>query len=379
MNSKKQAWVALTLIPHIGPRSILKLLEIFKGPEEILKAPRSELRALNVLTQPQLKALTSGPDMDEVGKTLKKLDGMGADVIVLNDPEYPGILKEISDPPPVLYVRGNISDIQPAVAMVGTRAPSHYGKEVAHFIARDLSIRGISIVSGMARGIDTLSHTGALKGSAKTVAVLGSGLDIIYPAENKELSEQIVSKGAIISEFPPGTKPDAKNFPIRNRIISGLSLGVIVVEATIKSGAMITARLAGEQGRFCMAVPGAVTNVRSQGPHSLIRQGAILVENADDILMEILPQVQTMVKTDDKNAEETIDPIKEVIRGQELTIEEIASEIGKGIKETSKMITMLELNGEIIRIKGNKFTARSASSAKGGGKSAPPKADKKGE
>ncbi|MEA3222388.1 MAG: DNA-processing protein DprA [Thermodesulfobacteriota bacterium] len=375
MNSNKQAWVALTLIPHIGPRSILKLLEIFKGPEEILHATRSELVALNVLKQSQLKALTSGPDMDEVGKTLKKLDSIGADIIVLSDPEYPDILKEISDPPPVLYVKGDISDIQPAVAMVGTRAPSHYGKEVAHSIARDLSIRGISIVSGMARGIDTLSHTGALKGSAKTVAVLGSGLDIIYPAENKELSEQIASKGALISEFPPGTKPDAKNFPIRNRIISGLSLGVIVAEATIKSGAMITARLAGEQGKFCMAVPGAVTNVRSQGPHSLIRQGAILVRDADDILMEILPQVQTMVKTDDKNAEQPTNSIKDVVSGQELTIEEIASEIGKGVKETSKMITMLELNGEIIRIKGNKFTAKSVS----GKKVALPKAGKKDE
>jgi DNA processing protein len=331
--------------------------------------------ALNVLKQSQLKALTSGPDMDEVGKTLKKLDSIGADIIVLSDPEYPDILKEISDPPPVLYVKGDISDIQPAVAMVGTRAPSHYGKEVAHSIARDLSIRGISIVSGMARGIDTLSHTGAFLGSAKTVAVLGSGVDIIYPAENKELSEQIASKGALISEFPPGTKPDAKNFPIRNRIISGLSLGVIVVEATIKSGAMITARLAGEQGKFCMAVPGAVTNVRSQGPHSLIRQGAILVRDADDILMEILPQVQTVVKTDDKNAEQPTNSIKDVVSGQELTIEEIASEIGKGVKETSEMITMLELNGEIIRIKGNKFTAKFTS----GRKVAPPKAGKKDE
>ena len=361
---RTKAWIALSLLPHIGPRSILKLLEVFHGPEEILKAKRSDLVRLDILTKPQIDSLSTGADLDKVGEVLKTVDKMDACIICLDDPVYPSLLKEITDPPVVLYVKGDISDIQPAIAIVGTRAPSHYGQEITFSLARDLSMRGVSVVSGLARGIDTIAHKGSLEGLGKTVAVLGSGIDVIYPSENKELAKQIQQKGAVISELPLGTAPDAKNFPRRNRIISGISLGVLVIEATIKSGAMITARFAGEQGRLCMATPGAVTNIRSQGPHSLIRQGAILVESADDVLADILPQLQGFMKGEEKiNSSslsgKTEDPVKETLKGQELTIEEIAEETGLTISEISQRLTSLELGGEIVRTRGNRFSVRS--------------------
>ncbi|MBN2297014.1 MAG: DNA-processing protein DprA [Deltaproteobacteria bacterium] len=353
-----KAWISLDLIPNIGPITARKLLEIFKTPENILAAPVSRIKEMGILNTAQAKSLAKGVDSEAIEKVSACLDRLGATVIGMGDPSYPEALRHIADPPVALYIRGSIDDLQPAVAIVGTRSPSHYGKEMAHRMARDLSISGISVVSGMARGIDTCAHKGALKGIAKTAGVLGSGLDIIYPPENAGLSEQIVQKGAVISEFPPGTPPEAGNFPRRNRIISALSTAVVVIEAAGKSGALITARQAGEQGKMVMAVPGAVTDIRSQGPHHLIRQGAILVRDAQDVIMEIAPQIKGFIK-DTERACESGNDIINLCTGRAMCIEDIAQELNITAVKLIPKISMLELSGEIIKVEGNRFISRS--------------------
>lgn len=353
-----EAWIALDLLPAIGPRTVRKLLERFRSPEKILSTPVSEIKESGILNKAQIEALKNGPDEQKVGEVLGALKAAGAYALCLDDPAYPAVLRQIEDPPSVLYVKGCLDDFEPAVAIVGTRSPSHYGKETAFTLARDLSAHGISIVSGLARGIDRQAHLGALDGIAVTVAVLGSGVDTIYPPEHADLSDAIAKKGAVVSEFPPGTKPDARNFPRRNRIISGLSAGVIVVEASLPSGAMITARFAGEQGRLVMAVPGAVTNVRSQGPHHLIRQGATLVQGAQDVIAEIAPQVKSILSDTEPSLKQQ-DMIVSLVMGSPLSIEEIARELQVDIPEATRRVSMLELEGAIRRIEGNRFVVRS--------------------
>lgn len=353
-----EAWIALDLLPAIGPRTVRKLLERFHSPEKILSTPVSVIKESGILNKAQIEALRNGPDEKKVGEVLDALEAAEAYALCLDDPAYPAVLMQIEDPPSVLYVKGSLDDFEPAVAIVGTRSPSHYGKETAFTLARDLSTHGISIVSGLARGIDRQAHLGALDGIAVTVAVLGSGVDTIYPPEHADLSDAIAKKGAVVSEFPPGTKPDARNFPRRNRIISGLSAGVIVIEASLPSGAMITARFAGEQGRLVMAVPGAVTNVRSQGPHHLIRQGATLVQGAQDVIAEIAPQVKSILSDTEPSLKQQ-DMIVSLVMGTPLSIEEIARELQVDIPEATRRVSMLELEGAIRRIEGNRFVVRS--------------------
>lgn len=355
---RTEAWVTLDLISSIGPKSVQRLLDIFESPENIIDAPISKIKETGFLNAAQIKSLAGGPDREAVKSVFAALRAHGASAIGFDDPSYPEVLKQIDDPPLVLYVRGSLADIEPSVAIVGTRAPSHYGRETAQRLARDLSAKGVTIVSGLARGIDTAAHEGALEGMANTVAVLGSGIDVVYPPENTGLVEKIVRRGAVITENPPGTPPDSSNFPRRNRIISALSAGVIVVEAAYRSGALITSRFAMEQGKTVMAVPGQVTNVRSQGPHHLIRQGASLVRDADDVLMEIAPQVKRVIGM----SETLLQPSDEIVAltgGDALSIEDIARELGLDIVEASKRVSMLELTGQIVRMEGNRFMARS--------------------
>jgi len=356
--SRIEAWIALDLLPAIGPRTARKLLEVYGSPETILTTPISEFKGLGILNKAQLDALASGPDDKRVKEVLGKLASQGAYAVCLDDPTYPRILKETDDPPCVLYVKGSLDDVEPAVAIIGTRSPSHYGKDTAFRLARNLSIQGITIISGLARGIDKEAHLGALEGLSKTVAVLGSGIDIIYPPEHDKLADKIATKGAVITELPPGTNPDAKNFPRRNRIISGLCQGVIIVEATIKSGAMITARYALEQGRLIMAVPGSITNVRTQGTHHLIRQGAVLIQDCDDVLAEIAPQIKGLLK-EFKPSTLGTDDILTLVAASPLSIDEIAAQLDIDIMEASRRVSMLELTGAIERIEGNRYTPRS--------------------
>jgi DNA processing protein len=335
-----------------------RLLEIFGGPEEVLSAPRAQLGGTGILTLAQANSLTKGPDRDAVKKAMAALEAQGAYAVGLTDPGYPAALKHTADPPVVLYVRGSLEEIEPAVAIVGTRSPTPYGRETARGMARSLSAMGVTVVSGLARGIDTAAHTGALEGETNTVAVLGTGIDVPYPAENGALASRIAQRGAVVTEYPPGTPPDPGNFPRRNRIISGLSAGVVVVEAAMRSGALITARFAGEQGRILMAVPGLTTNARTLGPHHLIRQGAVLVRDADDVVAEIAPQVKRMLGGAE-TVEHDPDGIMDLVRGGPLSIDEIARELDLDIIETTKRISLLELAGKIRRIEGSRFMARS--------------------
>lgn len=353
-----QAWIALDLLPNIGPKTVRRLLQVFKTPETLFSAPAAEITGLGFLSRPQVDALLRGPDGNQVRHVMERLEAAGARAVCLDDAEYPALLREIHDPPGVLYTKGSLADLQPAVAIVGTRSPSLYGKETAFRFARDLSAQGISVISGLARGIDREAHRGALEGIAGTVAVLGSGIDVIYPPEHGDLARSISGAGAVVSEFPPGTNPDARNFPRRNRIISGLAQGVIVVEATLRSGAMITARYALDQGRPIMAVPGNITNVRSQGPHHLIGQGAVLIEHAGDVVAEIAPQVSAII-AQLKHTDGQSDDILTMASGSPVSLDEIAAQLAVDIMEASRRVSRLELSGSLERIAGNRYITRS--------------------
>ncbi|HOJ15305.1 MAG TPA: DNA-processing protein DprA, partial [Deltaproteobacteria bacterium] len=322
-------------------------------------AAETELRSTEFLRPSQIRSILVGPDEARVDEVVRALEKVRARAVSLMDREYPAALRAIDAPPAVLYVRGSLEDIEPAVAVVGTRSPSVYGKRTAFFLARDLSLSGVSVVSGLARGIDREAHLGALEGIAKTVAVLGSGIDTVYPKEHEDLASRIERAGAVVSELPPGTKPEAGNFPRRNRIISALAQAVVVVEATTRSGAMITARLGLEQGKVVMAVPGNVTNLRSQGPHHLIRQGAVLVERAADVIAEIAPSIaSTLSRQPLKQPGSRTDEILNMASSSPVTIEEIAQHLGIDVSEATRRVSTLEIEGSLERVTPNRFIAR---------------------
>jgi DNA processing protein len=281
-------WLALALTPGLGPTKARRVIEFFGSVQALFRASLTELEAAG-LRAVSAQSLGTGRSMELAQDELGKTAAAGARVIALDDPAYPAQLKQIYDPPLILYVRGNTEVIsQPGIALVGTRHPTPYGSGMSERLACDLAARGLVIFSGMARGIDTAGHRGAIAAKGKTVAVWGTGVDVVYPKENTRLVDQVLALGgAIISEFPIGTFPAPQNFPIRNRIISGISLGVLVVEAAEYSGTRITARCALEQNREVFAVPGNVTNKGSWTPNTLIKQGAKLVATWEDIWEEL--------------------------------------------------------------------------------------------
>jgi len=278
------AWLGLALTPGLGPTRARRLVEHFGGVEAVFHASLTELEAAGLLAS-SAQSLFSGKSMELAREELAKATDSGAQVLTLDDSSYSPQLKQIYDPPLALYVRGEAALLsQPGIAVVGTRHPTPYGTGMAERLACDLAARGLVIFSGLARGVDSAAHRGAVSAQGKTVAVFGTGVDVIYPRENRRLAEQILALGgALVSEFPVGTFAAPQNFPIRNRIISGLSLGVLVVEAAEYSGTRITARCALEQSRDVFAVPGNVTNKNSWGPNTLIKQGAKLVATWEDV------------------------------------------------------------------------------------------------
>ena len=279
-------WLALARVDGLGVRSAHKLIAHFGSPQAAYMASLTELESCG-LSAPVAQAIFAQAGQKEAEKELEAAAKAGCGLVTLSSSEYPPLLKEIADPPLVLYVLGDARLLtQYAVAVVGSRRPTAYGSSVAHRLASDLAQRGLVIVSGLARGIDSAAHRGALEAGGKTVAVLGSGVDVIYPRENQLLAKKIMKSGAVISEFPLGTGPTPQNFPIRNRIISGLSLGVVIVEAAEYSGSLITARLALEQNREVFGVPGNITSAQSFGPNHLIKQGAKLVDQWIDVIEE---------------------------------------------------------------------------------------------
>jgi len=284
-------WLALSLIPGVGEIFMKRLLDRFGTPEAVFRAPLEELLRIEGLGEKVAREIQKGPVEERVGRELELLEKVGGKTITIKDASYPRRLREIYDPPPVLYVRGEVrEEDELAIAIVGSRRTTPYGKRMTEKIAQELAQHRITIVSGMARGIDSHAHWGAVSGGGRTIAVLGSGVDVVYPPENRNLYRKIIDQGAVLSEFPMSSPPEGGHFPKRNRIISGLSLGVVVVQAGMESGSLITAGYALEQGREVFAVPGNVGSENSRGTHQLIKDGAKLVESSEDILEEVLPQ-----------------------------------------------------------------------------------------
>jgi len=281
------------MTPGVGPRIATKLLEAFGSPDGVFHARRTELESLRVKPA-TIESIIKREFEDAAGKELERVKAAGGDILILDDGSYPAMLREIADPPITLYVRGDWQGCfeQPCVAVIGSRQCSTYGSNAAEMLSRDLASRGVCVVSGLARGIDTAAHKGAIAGKGKTVAVLGTGLDTVYPKENARLVNEILdSGGAVVTQFPLGTPPLKDNFPYRNRIISGLSLGVLIIEASERSGSLITARLATEQNREVMAVPGNITSRNSFGTNYLIKAGAKLVQQWQDVVAELPAEI----------------------------------------------------------------------------------------
>jgi DNA processing protein len=286
--TSREAYIALNMVDGVGPIRVRALLDRFAEPQAILAASKSDLMQVEGVGEEVARSVTSWREQVDLDAELQRIETGSVRVVTRDDAEYPKNLREVYDPPIVLYVKGEMSGRDAlAIAIVGSRRTTLYGQEMARKLAFQLARVGVTIVSGLARGIDTAAHHGALQAKGRTVAVIGCGIDIVYPTENTKLADEIVEKGgAVVTEFPFGVKPDKQNFPMRNRIISGWSLGTVVVEANLKSGALITANQAAEQGRQVFAVPGRADSILSRGTNKLIKDGAKLTEDAEDILGE---------------------------------------------------------------------------------------------
>ena len=366
-------WLALALTPGLGPTRIKKLIERYGTAECVFHASLTELEATGMRAV-SAQSVATGKSLELAQQECAKAAEAGARIISLSDPEYPSRLKEIYDPPVILFIKGCVEVLaQPGIAMVGTRHPTPYGSGMAERLSTDLAARGLVIISGLARGIDTASHRGAIAAKGKTVAVLGTGIDVMYPRENTRLAEQIVALGgALITEFPVGTSPAPQNFPIRNRIISGMSAGVLVVEAAEYSGTRITSRCALEQNRDVYAVPGNVTNKNSWGPNTLIKQGAKLVATWEDVWEELPTDVQVALSAMQNESpepetaslfpDEVTSPhekkVLKLLKDDESTHIDQLVELLENEMSSSEIFAALfelELNGKIRQLPGKNF------------------------
>ena len=342
--SSRAVCVAYAHLPFVTPVRIRLLLEHFPDLAAVPDAPSRVLEGL----------LSLGPD--EVKKLKAPSVPDGPATVALVDPEYPAMLKEIIDPPLALFYRGNLDLLrQPLVAVVGSRRASPYGINAAREISRQLAAAGVTVVSGLARGVDAAAHESALAAASSTIAVLGTGIDVIYPRSHRKLTDSIAAHGLLFSEFPPGTPPMAQNFPIRNRIISGLSLGVVIVEATSRSGSLITARMAAEQGREVFAVPGSIFSRGTEGTHRLIQYGAKLVHDVDDILQELpgnlVARKEELIQPDA--------PLRDVLgvftREEATHIDAAAEKLGRSVASLSEAVLQLELGGWLRALPGARY------------------------
>jgi DNA processing protein len=353
----KLYWLALNMVPGIGSIAYRNLVARFRDPERVFAASQKELAAVEGIGEKTMGSIKDFPAEEAAAEELKKAKDLGVFILTFRDQGYPKNLLQIYDPPPVLYVRGkwDVRD-SPMIAMVGSRKGSPYGRAVTKRISKELASTGMTVVSGMARGVDTCAHLGALEAGGMTIAVFGCGIDVIYPPENEKLFFAITEHGVAISEFPLSTPPEGKNFPKRNRVISGLSLGVVIVEATADSGSLITASHALEQGREVFAVPGNVGMATSKGTNMLIKQGAKLVEGAQDILVEVIPQYkgktyreETPLLSDEE------DGILQLLSHNPLHIDEISRLSQMEVRRVSTILLELELKGVICQLGGKLF------------------------
>ena len=356
-------WLALNFLPDIGPVIARRLISVFGNPENIFQMPGSELRKIEGLGENRVKSIVGFKQWDVIHKEIVHTIKNNARLIAFNDEAYPEGLKRIPDAPLIFYVKGEIKDEDKyAIAIVGSRTPTNYGLQIAEKMAHKIAGYGLTVVSGMARGIDAASHRGALRAKGRTIAVLGSGIDVPYPPENKGLMNAISSSGAVISEFPLSTKPNRENFPRRNRIISALSLGVVVVEATVDSGSLITVGYALEQGKEVFAVPGNITSKNSKGTNDLIKKGAKLVEGAEEIIDELRPQIKGILKEDNLVAEKTLPEMTDdekrfynYLGNEPKHIDVISRENNISVNKTLSILLSLELKGVVRQTEGKNF------------------------
>ncbi len=358
--SRAKYYHALNTISALGPMRIKQIVDHFGSPEKAWKAAPEEFNGINGFGEGLRSAFFSQRTKTELDKSWNELLDKGFSVVTLDDINYPPLLREIYDPPPVLYYSGKLDLFQkPCLAIVGSRRHTLYGKEIAYKFASKLSNYDLTIVSGMARGIDTWAHKGVLESGGKTVAVLGCGIDICYPSENSSLKDQISKEGAVITEFPPGTRPLPPNFPRRNRIISGITIGTLVVEAGEKSGALITAEFALEQGRDVFAVPGGIGSPYSRGCHRLIKEGAKLVEKVEDVLEELPSFPESSVYNEKVASNESLldteARVLEIIHFEPLELEEIARMSSFAPAQLYAVLLELEIKGIIRQLPGKFF------------------------
>ncbi|HEY6873121.1 MAG TPA: DNA-processing protein DprA [Geobacteraceae bacterium] len=351
-------WFALKSVPMVGNVTFRRLLEQFTTPERVLRASEAELSRVKGVGAAAVAAIKSHDWRPFAEQECERVARSGVRIVTFLSGEYPKVLLEIADPPPYLYVRGEIGSGETAVAVVGSRRASTYGILTTTRLATELAGHGITVVSGMARGVDTAAHRGALAGGGRTVGVLGCGLDVVYPPENRRLFQEMAEKGALVSEFPLGTLPLAENFPRRNRIISGMARGVLVVEAMENSGSLITAQFALEQGREVFAIPGNINSGASRGANRLIKQGAKLVECVADILEELPPRPGTPRGTG-AVPEFGFTPreaaLYTILAESPLHIDDIIVKSALTVADVSAILLGLELKGAIIQLPGKIF------------------------
>lgn len=348
-------WLALGALRGLERFDLKSLLERFGGPEEIFKETSSALSAFSTELAANVKGFNSWKRVDD---ELKEIERLGIKVVAFDSPEYPKLLKGIHDAPAALYVKGNTYDHKkPTVAIVGTRRPTHYGLRMAETLARDLASFGVTIISGMARGCDAAAHKGALSSGGFTVAVLGTGIDIAYPKDNGKLYGEIAEKGLLVSEYPIGTPPVPQNFPRRNRIISGLSEAVLVIEAPLRSGSLMTARLTLEYGREVLAVPGQATSNKSTGTNRLIKDGAALIENAEDVMNAL--QWKFVAPEEEDDAGPPLFPEEKMLlkslAGGPLHIDGIVDITGLSVSKASSLLLEMEFKGYVEQLPGKCF------------------------
>ncbi len=366
------------MTPGMGPRKATQLLERFGSADNVFHAMRSDLEGLRLKAE-TIQSILKKEFHDKAEEELNNVRTLGGDVLVLDDGSYPQLLREIADPPITLYVRGNWQECfeTPCIGVVGSRRCSTYGRNAAEMLGRDLAEHGVCVVSGFARGIDSSAHKGAIAGKGKTVAVLGTGIDGVYPKENAKLVDEILaSGGAIVSQFPLGTPPLKLNFPYRNRIISGLSYGILVIEASERSGSLITARLAMEQDREVLAIPGNITSKNSFGTNYLIKSGAKLVQQWQDVVAEFPSEIAARIlppKVDEKKENKTNNPeadfpqglsmnekkIYEYLRADEHKhLDLLMTESGLSFGELNSAIMSLDLKDLLLVLPGNNYARK---------------------
>ena len=359
----QRAWLTLANA-YLRVDEYRALLERFDDVHEIVKQSQARLADCG-LTETKAAAIAS-PDMESISRGVAWLSAPNQNLLIIEDSDLPELLQRIPDPPLALFVCGDVGALQnPALAIVGTRNPTRGGERNAFEFARHLAHAGFSIVSGLAEGIDTAAHRGALAVDGCTVAFLGHGIDRVYPARNRDLAHDIAARGALVSEYPLGTPPARHHFPERNRLISGSSLGTIVVEAARRSGSLITARLSAEQGREVFALPGSIHNALARGCHQLIREGAKLVESADDIVSELAPIVGHLLQNSSdsttkavpvEDADDDYRELRHHLGHDPISADELAKVSGLTIDQVSSMLLILELKGEIEVLSGGRYS-----------------------